>query len=71
MNIPFLHQAGIQLQPQAIDDDDLSQAIMADADVHDDNWQLTETPDTEQLEAYWQNVEQDLHRDPGWTDFTE
>ena len=70
MHFPFLNQ--IQLQPEPInEDDELAQAINDDPIVHDNNWQLTEYPDGEAIEHFWQEVAEDIHKDPDWYDFTE
>jgi len=46
------------------DDDELTHAIVRDPVTHDDNWELSERPDTNELESYWQHVEQDMQSDP-------
>jgi len=54
----------IQLTPVPADDgDDLTRAIVADPDDHDDNWKLSERPDTNELVSYWEHVEQDMQND--------
>lgn len=54
-----------------VEDDELTQAIEEDTDIHDDNWQLTEHLDTNELENYWEKIEQDVVNDPEWFVFTD
>lgn len=54
----------LELTPVPADDDDLTRAIGADPAAHDDNWELSERPDTNELESYWQHVEEDMQNDP-------
>lgn len=57
---------------QVIDDtDELTQAIVTDPAAHDDEWELDERPDTSQLEAYWDEVEDDIEHDPKWIKFSD
>ena len=53
------------------DSDELAQAIDNDPIDHDNNWQLTNQPDTEALEQYWTTVEDEIKNDPEWTDFAK
>lgn len=53
------------------DDDELAQAIVNDPEDHDNNWQLTNQPDSEELEQYWTNVEEEIKNDPEWIDFAK
>lgn len=57
--------------PVIADDDELTQAIEHDAEDRDDQWQLTERPDTNQLEQFWSQVEADVAKDPEWFTFSE
>ena len=66
---PLTH--AMQFSPIAADDDDLIQDIQQTRDRQDNNWQLEERPDTEQLQAFWQQVEQDVQSDPEWVHFSE
>lgn len=55
----------MELTPLPTDSDDLlTQAIAADPAEHDDNWELSERPDTRELQNYWQHVEEDMQADP-------
>lgn len=54
----------MHLAPVPADDDDLTKAIIADPVEHDDNWKLSERPDTGELVSYWEHVEQDMQNDP-------
>lgn len=56
----------VALSDPASDDDELIQAIDNAADDHDDNWQLSPTPDTNKLESFWEHVVEDIHADPEW-----
>lgn len=54
----------IQLTPVPVDDDDdLTRAIVADPAAHDDDWKLSERPDTNELVSYWEQVEHDIQND--------
>lgn len=48
-----------------VEDDELLAAIES-ANGHDERWQLTPTPDSDQLEEYWSSVVSDIHADPDW-----
>lgn len=54
----------MKLAPVHEDADSLAQAIANDPIDHDDNWQLSERPDSGELESYWTHVEDDLRKDP-------
>ena len=55
----------MRLAPIPADDgDDLTRSIGRDPELHDDNWELSERPDTSELESYWQHVEEDMEKDP-------
>ncbi len=58
--------APLQFSPIVDDDDELTQAVYADIDEHDDNWELSERPDGSALESFWETVEQDITKDPKW-----
>lgn len=64
----FPHQ--MQLSRVVADGDELTQAIVNDPVDHDNNWILTERPETGELEQYWENVEADIKNDPSWVSFT-
>jgi hypothetical protein len=57
------------LSPVTADDDELSQAIVDDPVTHDDVWELSERPDTEELTQFWSEVEADVANDPEWFKF--
>lgn len=61
----------LMLSPVSDDDDELIQNINNDATLHDDNWQLTPTPDTEQLDSFWNGVVTDIENDPEWIRFDD
>lgn len=61
----------VELSPVIADDDELTRDIASDPDVHDDNWELSERPDGQQLETFWNSVEQDIARDPTWFRFEQ
>lgn len=62
----------MQLAPIPTDDgDELTRAIVQDPIAHDDNWELSERPDTDELESYWQHVEEDMQNDLEWKAQTE
>jgi len=50
----------------AADDD-----YIANQQLHDDNWQLDERPDTVELAQFWQTVENDVQNDPEWVHFSD
>lgn len=53
------------------DGDELTEAIKEDTVTHDDEWELSEHPDTSELESFWTKVEQDIVNDPEWFTFTD
>lgn len=53
----------MELAPIPTDDDELARSIERDPVDHDDNWELSERPDTTELESYWQHVEEDILSD--------
>ncbi|MEO5691279.1 MAG: hypothetical protein ABIQ64_03785 [Candidatus Saccharimonadales bacterium] len=59
----------MQLSPVTIDNDELTRAVAADPDEHDNNWELNERPDEVQLEAFWSQVDDDVKKDPTWFTF--
>jgi hypothetical protein len=61
----------VQFTPVTDDNDELTQAIATDTAQHDDEWELDERPDTTQLEAYWDEVEDDIEHDPKWIKFSD
>lgn len=56
----------MEFEPVTTDNDELIESIDNQLDQHDDNWQLTETPDSAELEDYWSKVETDIAHDPEW-----
>lgn len=58
-------------EPVSVDDDELTSAINNDPLDNDNNWQLNERPDTNELIAFWSEVEQDVASDPTWFKFNE
>ena len=65
----FTHLSGFgQLQLGAVvsDDDELLQEIDQQRSLHDDNWTLDPTPDVEEVEQFWTNVQADIEQDPDW-----
>lgn len=68
-SLPRLSLGGsrpMQLSAVPVDEDELTQAVVGDTKDHDNNWELTDRPDTDELEAYWGAVEQDVRKDPLW-----
>mgnify|MGYP006352705691 CR=1 FL=1 len=59
----------LQLSPIADEGDELTQAIDADPQLHDDDWQLTDRPDEHGLEDFWNHVQSDIENDPEWEKF--
>lgn len=53
----------VAFEPVQSDSDELTQAIENDIHAQDDDWQLQETPDPAQLEAFWDTVLSDLGAD--------
>lgn len=53
----------MKLAPIPSDNDELARSIERDPVDHDDNWELSERPDTTELASYWQHVEEDLLND--------
>lgn len=70
----FTHLSGFgQLQLGAVvsDDDELLQEIDQQRSLHDDNWTLDPTPDVEEVEQFWTNVQADIEQDPDWYTFSD
>ena len=67
----FLASSPAMKFASVVDDEGLTEAITEDADIHDDNWRLTEHPDTDELERYWTKIQQDVKNDPEWFVFTD
>jgi hypothetical protein len=63
--------APMVFEPVTADDDELTSAINNDPLDSDNNWQLNERPDTNELVAFWTEVEQDVANDPKWFKFSE
>lgn len=61
----------MQLSVVTEDTDELTQAVTSDSDDHDDNWQLAERPNEAELDAFWDKVEKDIHKDPSWFKFDD
>lgn len=53
----------VAFEPIESDGDELTRAIENDIHAHDNDWQLKEAPDPVQLEAFWDNVLNDLGAD--------
>lgn len=56
----FVPHREMQFQPVEDDDDDLSQAIHGDADVHDNKWNLDEDINEADLANFWDNAVREL-----------
>jgi hypothetical protein len=72
LSLPSFSQAGtkpMELSPVRVDDDELTQDVVADPETHDNNWELNDRPDENELEAFWTGVEQDVKKDPTWFAF--
>ena len=52
----------MQLSPVRLDDDELTQDVVADPETHDNNWELNDRPDEHELEAFWTGVEEDVKK---------
>lgn len=65
-HLPFTASKPLHFSTVKDDDDELTQAIVADPVQHDNKWQLSEHPDTVQLEQFWTEVEDDIQHDPKW-----
>lgn len=61
----------LQFAPVAEDDDELGRSISDDPHTHGNDWQLTQYPDTTQLDNFWEMVEKDLSHSPEDADFTD
>lgn len=53
------------------ENDELIEAIDDEILQHDDDWQLSERPDTKELTQYWEKVEDDIQHDPQWIQVDE
>ncbi|MBC7746920.1 hypothetical protein H7Y40_02980 [Pedobacter sp.] len=70
-HITFTPLHSMKLSVVPLDNDELAQAIDNDPIDHDNNWQLTNQPDTEALEEYWTTVVAELKDDPEQIIFAE
>lgn len=52
------------------EDDELIKAIDSDHKDADNEWQLTNEPDSEGIDAFWNGVVSDLQKDPDWYSFS-
>lgn len=68
--LPFT-TAQLQLSPVVSEDDELIQDIENDSIKKGGNWTLSDDPDVEGLERYWNNVQNDIANDPEWFHFAE
>lgn len=59
----------LELSPVVSENDELIQAIETEQAA--DNWQLSSTPDVQELEQFWTGVTDDLEKDPEWFKFAE
>lgn len=50
----------MQFQPVEEDDDELSQSIKNDPITHDNTWDLNDSIDASQLDAFWDEALQEL-----------
>lgn len=71
LSLPHLNLTStpMQLSPVTADDDELTQAIETDVQAHDDVWQLSERPDANELTQFWEEVVEDVSKDPKWFRF--
>lgn len=68
-HLTFSLPKAMELSPVRADDDPLVRNIDADADQLDNNWTLSERPDSQDLERFWQRVTNEIKADPDWADF--
>lgn len=61
----------VQFDPVPVDNDELTAAIVNDAEARDNTWELSERPDMGELTQFWSEVEQDVANDPEWFKFNE
>jgi hypothetical protein len=61
----------LRLSPVTADDDDLTRDLLNDPATHDNLWQLSERPDSGELEKFWSDVVEDVKQDPEWVDFSK
>ena len=65
LTLPKLHlPKRMQFEPVVAEADELIEAIEADRAAHDDDWQLSERPDTTELVDYLSKVENDFADEP-------
>ena len=60
----------MELSAVPVDNDELNQAILEDPIAHDDVWELSERPDSNELTQFWSEVEADVASDPEWFKFS-
>jgi len=61
---PLTHQ--MTFSSVTADDEDI-----AHQQLHDNDWELDERPDTVELAQFWQQVETDVRNDPAWVRFSD
>ncbi len=67
----YLSHREMQFATAPLDNDEISDEIREMHESDDYNWRLDERPDSEQLAAYWNQVEEDVRNDPEWFTFAD
>lgn len=61
----------MRFSPATNDSDELLTDLDTQFADQDDQWTLTERPDSEQLEHFWDEVVADVRKDPDWITIDE
>lgn len=70
-HLPALRTRSLHFSKPEPEDDELIEAIDDEMEANDDDWQLSERPDTKELVQYWDKVENDIEHDPKWIQIEE
>lgn len=65
-HLPIFRSHTLEFSTPNPENDELIAAIDNETATREDDWQLTERPDTAELTQYWDKVEDDILHDPQW-----
>ncbi len=66
-----LFSGPMRFSPVVSDGDELLSDLDSQFTTQDDQWTLTERPDTAELEHFWDAVVADVRKDPDWISIDE
>lgn len=70
-HITFSAPHPMELSAVPADDDELAQSIDSYSAEHENDWVLTDTPDTSELDKFWSTVVEEIKDDPNWVKFDD